>query len=95
MNGDKGPDHNHRDVSAAGNLRHDNQPPLLVRLGPYVQAALEIPGMIFGALLLGYYLDNRMGTTPWLLIMLTLCALAGAIARLIHWVRLFARDANL
>jgi hypothetical protein len=51
---DKSPDHNRRDISASQHSHQDSQPPSLVRLGPYLQAALKIPGMIFGALLLGY-----------------------------------------
>jgi F0F1-type ATP synthase assembly protein I len=80
------------ELPGGSNEPPDSEPPLLVKLGPYVQVALELPGMIFGALILGYVLDNRLGTTPWLLIAVTLVALMGAIARLIHWVRFFADE---
>ena len=64
----------------------------LRRAGLYVGIAFELPGTILGGLLVGYLLDNHFGTSPWLLIGMTLLAFAGAFLRLIHWVKYFARE---
>ncbi len=58
----------------------------------YLGVAFELPGTIFGGLLLGYFLDNYFGTSPWLLITLTAIAFAGAFVRLVRWVKLFGRE---
>ena len=43
-------------------------------------------------MLVGYLLDNYLGTSPWLLITITLLAFAGAFVRLVHWFKYFARE---
>jgi F0F1-type ATP synthase assembly protein I len=64
----------------------------LRRAGLYVGVAFELPGTILGGLLVGYILDNYLGTSPWLLITMTAIAFAGAFARLIQWVKFFQKE---
>lgn len=68
-----------------------SQTPFLRRTGLYIGIAFELPGTILGGLLVGYLLDDHFGTSPWLLIGMTMLAFAGAFLRLVHWVRYFSR----
>jgi len=72
----------------------DNQPPFLRRAGLYLGVAFELPGTILGGLVLGYFLDAYLGTSPWLLIALTVLAFVAAFVRLMKWVRFFANERN-
>lgn len=74
------------------NNQQDNQAPLLRRAGLYLGVAFELPGTIIGGLAVGYFLDQYFGTSPWLLITLTALAFAGAIVRLMGWVKFFANE---
>ena len=74
--------------------RLNNQPPFLRRAGLYLGVAFELPGTILGGLVLGYFLDAYLGTSPWLLIALTALAFVGAFVRLMKWVRFFANERN-
>ena len=74
------------------NSGKNNQTPILRRAGLYLGIAFELPGTILGGLLVGYFLDDYLGTSPWFLIAVTAIAFAGAFARLLHWVKLFARE---
>ena len=74
--------------------RLDNQPPFLRRAGLYLGVAFELPGTILGGLVLGYFLDAYLGTSPWLLIALTALAFVAAFVRLMKWVRFFAKERN-
>ena len=76
------------------NSRNNSQTPILRRAGLYLGIAFELPGTILGGLLVGYFLDDYLGTSPWFLITLTAIAFAGAFARLLHWVKVFARERN-
>jgi F0F1-type ATP synthase assembly protein I len=70
----------------------DDKTPLVRRAGLYLGVAFELPGTIIGGLALGYFLDQYLGTSPWLLIALTAVAFAGAFVRLVRWVKFFARE---
>jgi F0F1-type ATP synthase assembly protein I len=72
----------------------ESQTPFLRRAGLYLGIAFELPGTILGGLLVGYFLDNYFGTSPWFLIALTAIAFAGAFARLVHWSKHLARARN-
>jgi ATP synthase protein I len=78
------------------NKQADDQTPFLRRAGLYLGVAFELPGTIIGGLAVGYFLDQYLGTSPWLLIALTVIAFAGAFVRLVRWVRFFSqeRDGN-
>jgi len=59
--------------------RQNEQSPILRRAGLYLGVAFELPGTIIGGLLAGYFLDQYLGTSPWLLIVLTAIAFAEAL----------------
>jgi F0F1-type ATP synthase assembly protein I len=72
--------------------QQESQTPFLRRASLYLGVAFELPGTILGGLLVGYLLDNYFGTSPWLLITITLLAFAGAFVRLVHWSKYFAKE---
>jgi len=74
------------------NKRQDDQSPFSRRVGLYLGVAFELPGTIIGGLAVGYFLDHYLGTSPWLLIALTVIAFAGAFVRLVRWVKFFTRE---
>jgi F0F1-type ATP synthase assembly protein I len=74
------------------NNREDTQAPFLRRAGLYLGIAFELPGTIIGGLAVGYFLDQYLGTSPWLLIAVTAVAFAGAFLRLVRWARWFASE---
>jgi F0F1-type ATP synthase assembly protein I len=51
--------------------------------------AFEFTGTIAAGALIGWYLDSRLGWTPWASIILTLGSAAGAFVRLIQMLRRF------
>ena len=79
-------------VGGRSDRQQETQTPFVRRAGLYLGVAFELPGTILGGLLIGYLLDNYFGTSPWLLITLTLVAFAGAFVRLVHWVSYFSRE---
>jgi F0F1-type ATP synthase assembly protein I len=79
-------------VGGRPDRRRDSQTPFLRKAGLYIGVAFELPGTIFGGLLVGYFLDQYLGTSPWLLIVVTAIAFAGAFARLMRWVKFFATE---
>ena len=81
-------------IGGRPNGRQDNQTPFLRRAGLYLGVAFELPGTILGGLVLGYFLDVYLGTSPWLLIALTALAFVGAFVRLMKWVRFVANQRN-
>jgi ATP synthase protein I len=81
-----------KEVGDHPNHRQNSQTPLLRRAGLYIGVAFELPGTILGGLLLGYFLDKYLGTSPWFLLALTAIAFAGAFARLVQWIKFFARE---
>jgi F0F1-type ATP synthase assembly protein I len=74
------------------NGRQDNQAHFRRRAGLYLAIAFELPGTILGGLIVGYFLDSYLGTSPWFLIAVTAIAFAGAFVRLVRWAKLFARE---
>jgi F0F1-type ATP synthase assembly protein I len=74
------------------NGRENHQNHLLRRAGLYLGIAFELPGTILGGLVIGYFLDSYLGTSPWFLIAVTAIAFAGAFVRLVQWVKVFARE---
>ena len=72
--------------------RQDGQTPFLRRAGLYLGVAFELPGTIIGGLAVGYFLDHHFGTSPWLLIALTVLAFATAFVRLVSWAKFFAGE---
>jgi F0F1-type ATP synthase assembly protein I len=74
-------------IGGRPNDREDGPAPFIRKTGLYMGVAFELPGTIIGGLALGYLLDRYFGTSPWLLIALTVLAFVGAFARLVRWVR--------
>ena len=58
----------------------------------YVATRMACRSPLLAGLLVGYLLDDYLGTSPWLLIALTAIAFIGAIVRLLYWVKLFAQE---
>jgi len=52
---------------------------------------LEFSGSVIGGLVLGYYLDDWLGTKPWLMLVGTFGGLATAVVRLLALTRRFQR----
>ena len=79
---------------AAGrpDARQENQAPFLRRAGLYLGVAFELPGTILGGMVVGYYLDSYLGSSPWLLIVCTALAFIGAFVRLVRWAKFFSRE---
>ena len=71
-----------------------NQAPLLRKAGLYLGVAFELPGTIFGGLVIGYYADEYLHTSPWLLLICATLAFIGAFVRLLQWAKFFARERN-
>ena len=78
-------------IGGRSNRRQDSQAPFLRKAGLYLGVAFELPGTILGGIVIGYFLDKFLGTSPWLLIALTALAFAGAFFRLVRWVKFFGR----
>ena len=76
------------------NGRQENQAPFLRRAGLYLGVAFELPGTILGGLVIGYFLDQYLGSSPWLLLACTALAFVGAFIRLIQWVKLLGRKGD-
>ena len=76
------------------NRRQDNQFSFPRRAGIYLAVAFELPSMILGGLLVGYLLDDYLGTSPWFLIAITAIAFTGAFVRLVQWMRFFSKERN-
>ena len=74
--------------------RQENQTPFLGRAGLYIGVAFELPGTILAGLVVGYFLDDYFGTSPWLLISCAALAFTGAFVRLTRWVKYFASERN-
>lgn len=55
----------------------------LGRAGRFLALGFEFSGAVVGGLVVGYYADDYLGTSPWLLLLLSLVALGGAVYRLI------------
>jgi F0F1-type ATP synthase assembly protein I len=79
-------------VGGRPNHRQNTSSSLLQRAGLYLGVAFELPGTILGGLVIGYFADQYFNTSPWLLIVLTLLAFAGAFFRLMQWVKFFSAE---
>jgi F0F1-type ATP synthase assembly protein I len=64
--------------------------PLYLKYGKYAAIGLEFPSTVIGGLLLGYFIDQHFGSSPWFTVSLTLLALIGAFVRLFQLLKRFA-----
>ena len=72
--------------------RQESQTPFLRRAGLYLGVAFELPGTILGGMVVGYYLDEYFGSSPWLLITSAALAFTGAFIRLARWAKFFSQE---
>jgi F0F1-type ATP synthase assembly protein I len=61
----------------------------MVRYARGAAVAFEFSGTIGGGALLGWFLDSRLGTAPWLLLSLTVVGAVGGFFRLVKLVERF------
>jgi F0F1-type ATP synthase assembly protein I len=61
----------------------------MVRYARGAAVAFEFSGTIGGGALLGWFLDSRLGTAPWLLLTLTVVGAVGGFFRLVKLVERF------
>lgn len=52
---------------------------------------LEFSGAVIGGLVLGHYLDEWLGTTPWMLLVGTFGGLATAVVRIVALTKRFQK----
>ena len=57
--------------------------PALVSAGRYAALGFEFAGTVVAGLLLGYYIDRRIGSEPLFTLLLTLGGMGGALYRLL------------
>lgn len=63
----------------------------IVKYGRYGAVAFEFSGGIAAGALIGWFLDTRLGTQPYGLLVMTLLAVVGGFIRLIRVLRRFER----
>lgn len=64
--------------------------PVYLKYGKYAAIGLEFPSTVLGGLLLGYFIDQHFGFSPWFTVSLTLLALIGGFIRLFQLLKHFA-----
>ena len=74
--------------------RQDIRTPFLRGAGLYLGIAFELPATIIGGLVVGYFLDEYFGTSPWLLIAVTAIAFVGAFVRVVRWMKFSGRSSG-
>ena len=62
------------------------------KVAKYLAFGLEIPSTILGGVILGYFADSRLGTSPWLTISGSILGFVGAVFRLIKYLKYFSSD---
>ncbi len=66
--------------------------PLLFRAAKYTAVGFEFPTTVGAGLVLGYYADEYLGSSPWMVLVLGLLALAVAFYRLVLLLRHFSAE---
>jgi len=61
--------------------------PSLARLAELSSIALILPASIAVGLFFGYFLDRRLGTEPWLLLIFTVLGIASGLLSLFRAIR--------
>ena len=57
---------------------------MLAKSGRFMAIGFELAGAIVGGLLLGYFLDQRLGTEPLFTLLCTVAGMVGAV-RVLLW----------
>ena len=55
----------------------------MVKAGRFAALGFEFAGTVVAGVLLGYYIDERLGTAPLFTLLLTLSGMGGALYRLL------------
>lgn len=66
--------------------------PDLARLAELSSIALILPASIAVGLFFGYFLDRRLGTEPWLLLIFTVLGIASGLLSLFRAIRKHWKD---
>ena len=66
--------------------------PLLFRAARYTAIGFEFPATVGAGLALGYYADQYLGTSPWMVLIMGLLALGGAFYRMVLLLRHFSAE---
>ncbi len=66
--------------------------PILFRAAKYTAVGFEFPSTVGAGLVLGYYTDQYLGSSPWGVLVLSLLALAVAFYRLVLLLRHFSAE---
>ena len=56
----------------------------------YLAVGLEIPSTIVGSIIVGYFIDQWLGTKPWIAIVATVAGFIGAVIRLTQYLKYFS-----
>ena len=64
------------------------------KITKYLAIGLEIPSTIIGALVFGYLIDLKFGTSPWFTVVLAVLGFFGSVYRLLQYLKYFSRDRN-
>jgi len=70
-------------LANGGNEGHGPEDSGWVQAARYAGFGFEFAGIVVAGVLLGDYLDRHLGTAPWLTLLLTVGAMAGAVRRLL------------
>ncbi len=66
--------------------------PFLFRAAKYTAVGFEFPTTVGAGLVLGYYADQYLGTSPWMVLVMGLLGLAAAFYRLVLLLRHFSAE---
>jgi F0F1-type ATP synthase assembly protein I len=66
----------------------------LVRGARFLGVGFEFAGTVVAGVIAGSYLDDYLGTNPWLTLLLTVGAMAGAIYRLVWMLKRFGPQSD-
>ena len=66
--------------------------PFLFRAAKYTAVGFEFPTTVGAGLVLGYYADRYLGTSPWMVLVMGLLALVVAFYRLVLLLRHFSAE---
>lgn len=89
MNGEQEGHEEGRETGQEGSPRKS---PVLFRAAKYTAVGFEFPSTVGAGLVLGYYADQYLGSSPWMVLALGLLGLAIAFYRLVLLLRHFSAE---
>jgi len=60
------------------------------KFAKYLAVGLEIPSTIVGSIIVGYFIDQWLGTKPWVTVVATVVGFIGAVVRLTQYLKYFS-----